>query len=247
MKAKAILRTAVGIFISSLAVSASTFTFSTPTGATDLGGNPESAVATVVTGTNSITITLSNLLANPLSAAELLSGFSLTITPDLSSAALLSGITIPSSSNLITINSAGNLATDNSAADLNTLQSQWLVTTGALKDSISLSALGTAQPDYTIIGPPDSTGVYSAANSSILNPTHQPVIENAAVFTLNAPGVTESTSVTGGTFYFGSTRNDSVTSVGTSTPEPGTLNFLLGGLFLIAGTAFRRCKQENRF
>src|SRR5215472_93231 len=152
MKAKAILRTAVGIFISALAVSASTFTFSTPTGAVDQGGNPESAIATVVTQTNLITITLSNLLANPTSAAELLSGFSLTITPDLSSAAVLSGIMIPSGSNLITINSAGNGASA-PAADLNTLQNQWTVTTGALNDSISLSALGTAQPDYTIIGP----------------------------------------------------------------------------------------------
>src|SRR5262249_38675924 len=79
---------------------AGTITYVTPSGATS-GGQAVDAEAVFTTGTHSLTITLTNLEANPTSVAQNLSDLSFTI-----SGGSLTGATLSSSSGQeITVNS----------------------------------------------------------------------------------------------------------------------------------------------
>src|SRR5262249_44583997 len=67
---------------------ATSIQFFTPTGAM-ANGQPVAAIATFTTGTNSLTITLQNLLNNPTSIGQSLSGLLFTLSTSLTSAGSL--------------------------------------------------------------------------------------------------------------------------------------------------------------
>jgi hypothetical protein len=199
----------------------------TPSGATDSDHEPVSASARFTTGAGFLTITLSDLLPNPTSVGQLLSDISFSLTTGQTSG------TLGASSGLeITV------ASDKTFTLGPSVSTGWGLTTSS--GLFTLSALGTAtSPSHLIIGGPGAGLLYTSANGSIAgNGPHNPFLAGVANFTLNIPGVTASTSVTGVNFSFGTEAGDNVPGV--QVPDTGTTVVLLGAALSGLGLFRRR-------
>lgn len=208
-----------------MVASATTITFNTPAGST-AGGLPVDAQATFVTSTDTLTITLTNLLANPTSVVQAISDLSFVLSNGLTSGTLSS-----SSGEEITIAGDGTFTTGS------VVSTGWALLSTA--SGFQLTVLGTATaPTHTIIGPPDGSNLYSAANASIAgNIAHNPFLNQTATFTLDIPGVTADTTITSVVFSFGTTEGNDVPG---TVPEPSSLFLLGSGLIGLAGVIRRK-------
>ncbi|MFA6133675.1 MAG: PEP-CTERM sorting domain-containing protein [Phycisphaerae bacterium] len=203
--------------------------YATPTGATS-SDLPVSATASFTTGTDMLTVVLSNLSADPRSVGQNLSGLSFALSTGQSAGVLLS-----SSATERTVFSGGSYS--DTSGDVST---GWeLKTAGSL---LQLTLLGTPEaPDHTILGPADPiSGYYDNANSSIAknNGPHNPFINQSATFVLSIPGLTDSSSVTGVVFSFNTAAGYDVIGV----PEPATMALLAtaGAVFVSRRGRVRR-------
>jgi hypothetical protein len=190
-------------------------------------GELENASATFTTSLNSITVSLSNFLANPNDAGQLFSGITFTL-----SLAPVSNPSLASSSGTeltITSNNVGGYT-----VGATSVPAGWGFSfSGA---TLTLNDLvGGSSPKHTVIGPSNngtySGGAYASANAS-LKGNHNPFLKNAT-FTITAPGVTTLTTVTGATFMFGTVAGNNIVGVPTAVPEPATVS-----LFVLAGAGF---------
>lgn len=211
------------ILIVSVMANGNAYMFVTPTGSSDADGAVK-AEADFTTGAGTITILLQNLQVNIKSVGEALSDLSFTLDGGQKSG------TLSSSSGLHrTVNDDGTYT------DGSTVATGWPLSTdgsGLLLDRLN----APGQKSNLIIGPPDGSNLYSAANGSIAgNGPHNPFLAYSASFTLSVTGVTADTIVTGAVFSFGTEGNECITGVpGNNVPEPFTLSFLAaGGLFLL--------------
>lgn len=202
---------------------------------TSSGGGPVNGSATFVTSLNSITVTLSNFLANPKTVAQNISGlvFTLSIPPSLSP-------TLSSSSGTeLTVASNGSYTIGSSVS------SGWSLTSSG--STLTLNVLGTpTAPKHTLIGPSNngtySGGSYSNANSSIAgNGPHNAFLKGDLTFSISAPGVTAATTMTGATFFFGTAPGNIL-----AVPEPSTWMLLLvGAAGAVGRTALVRRRQRQ--
>lgn len=203
-------------------VRADTVTFITPTGSMT-GGQPVNASATFVTNANgSIDITLTNLQANPTSVVQAISDLDFTLSNGATTGMLSS-----SSGTEIAIASGGT-------ATLGSAVSTGWVLNNAVSGGLQLDVLGTPEaPAHLIVGPSGAGGVYTDANGSIAgNKPHNPFLDQTATFVVDVSGVTDTTTITGVSFSFGTTAGANVV-VGTPfmpTPEPASLMLLGSGL-----------------
>jgi hypothetical protein len=206
---------------------ASTIIYVTPTGSKDSSGDFVAANASITTGNGTVTVTLTNLLANTQNAGQLLSDFmfTLSITPTTA----VNTTAVPTSATLIDVFSAGS-GTFHAGTP-----TAWQVTSSGKVVHIDSLFDGPAQ---TIIGP----GPFLSPNASITG-NHNPFINKTATFTFNVAGVTSSTTVTAASFSFGTTAGDNVTgsvclsNCGTTVqavPEPVSFG-LVGATLLCAG------------
>ena len=185
------------------------------------------ATATVTTGANSISVTLTDLYVDPNSVGLNLSGLEFTTGVTPSSATVSS-----SSADSVRVASGGSYTNNG------TVSPGWAIAlTGAVTKLDDL-ATGGAGPAYTIIGAPGSGGQYDAANGSIArNRPHNPFLYEIATWTLSEAGVTSATSISNVLFQFGTTDNSFTAATGggiVGTPEPGTAGILvLGGAVLV--------------
>ena len=236
---KSLATLAITVLITGLAcsrASASTITYVTPPGATTVGG-PVNATATFTTTTDTLTIVIQDLLANPDNVAQLPSDLFFTL-----SGGLTVGTVSSSSATEIEVHADGTSTLGS------TVPVGWVLSSsGGVFHLDDLAGLGHAGPAHLIIGPAGAGGLYSNANNSIAgNPPHNPFLNQSASFTLNIPGMTSSTTVTGATFSFGSEAGINV--VGRpgddlTVPEPASMMLL--GLGLAAGARrFRQRRQE---
>ena len=234
---------------------AALISFGTPAGAATyvFSGNsahdgPVQAQANFTLNSGSITITLTDLLANPTSAGQLVSGL------------IFNESGANGSGNLTTVNSALvttiNTSTNAYTAGVNDVLTRWKATeTGT---AIKLTTLSGGNPDRLIIGPDNANsltggGLYTNANASIGG--DNPNILGSATFTITIPGVTSLSTLSNVYFMFGTADDPYDLHIGTcincntavtETPIPAAL-FLFGSVLAGAtGVGRRRKKQANR-
>ena len=180
----------------------------TTTFVTAAGAN---ASATFTTSANTLTVTLTDLLANPTSVGQLVSNLIFRLSSGQTTGTLSS-----SSGQLVSIDSNGTPTLGSTT------------TTGwGLNDNVSgglqLDALG---PAHLIIGPSGPGGVYTNASGSIAgNGPHNPFINGTATFSLMIVGLLATNSVTSALF-----SSDSAPGVAVPNPLPGALPLFVTGM-----------------
>ena len=212
---------------------ANIYSFTTPGGAAVDDGSI-SASATFVTGTNSIQITLSDLLANPRSVGQLVSDISFRADGLTSGTG---GANVPSAT-YVAVGSGG--ATSAGACCAN-----WeLTNANGIYHLTALAGGSHTGPAYLIIGPPDGNGLYGDANGSIArNRPHNPFIQQSALFTLGITGATASTVISDVVFSFGTQPGENVAAV-TAVPIPAAIWLFASGL-LGLGTLAKRARRAR--
>jgi hypothetical protein len=212
---------------------ADVITFVTPPGSKVPLNQPVDASATFTTGAGTITVTLNNLEANPRDVGQDLSDLFFTVANgNVNSASYAPGPV--DSAQEVSIDSAG---TPTLGGTLDTAGSIGWVLSAVNGTELHLDVLsgpGHAGPAHTIIGPPNSSGVYSNANGSIAgNKAHNPFINQTATWVIDAPNVSASTTIASVKFSFGTVPGIKV--AGTAVPEPsfyGVLALGLAGLLI---------------
>ena len=244
-------------------VPAAVITYTTPPGATQ-DSLPVHVSATFTTGTNSLQIVVNNLQANPTGVIQNLSDLDFVI--DTGQTEVGSGGGIASSSGLErSVGKAGS-GNNNPFTDGSTVATGW-----GLRESFSLPfGLGTgftlclicpsggtqvtaptAQPEHTIIGPPNGSNFYTNANGSIAdNDAHNPFLFGPVTFTLTIQGLTDASTITGVVFSFGTTAgNDTQGCVErqcTSVPLPASVLMVGLGTMMAAGAFVRSRRRDAR-
>ena len=215
--------------IAAAPVNANLYSFTTP-GGSAVNDGPVSASATFATSTNSIQITINDLLANPTSVGQLVSDISFRADGLTTGAG---GANVPSGS-YVSVGSGGS--TSGGACCAN-----WeLTNTNGIYHLTALAGGAYTGPAYLIIGPADGNGVYSDANGSIArNRPHNPFIAESALFTLGVIGATASTVISDVVFSFGTQAGVDVPAV-TAVPIPAAAWLFGSGLLGLGAMAKRR-------
>jgi len=188
---------------------------------TTVGGAPVNSTAEITISGTSVTVKLSDLLADPASVGSVLNGISF----NLNGATGASGLTADGA-NTVNLQGASPVYGSISGA---TVASEF--TLSNVGSQIILSSLGSTGPDYLIIGPAG----YGSANGSLKNGPHNPFILETATFyfTLSGANSFSVNDISGLTFLFG-TSTDSSTSRTNDipvVPEPSTV--IAGALLLV--------------
>lgn len=186
-------------------------------------GNAE---ADFTTGAGTLTIVLKNHIVDPSGVIDNISGVGFTLSSGQTSATLVSGKGWERTVNADGTYSNGLLA-----------DAGWVLSGLFLDD---LLGAGHAGPAHTLIGAPDASNVYGAANNSITgNGPHNPFLFGDVTFVLNIAGLTSEDWVSSAYFQFGTTPGG--TPPPPSVPEGGTTAVLLGlGLVGMSFVARRR-------
>jgi hypothetical protein len=240
---------------------AATIIFTTPTGST-AGGNAVSAEADFVFSAGQVVITLKNLQSGMVTIGQVLSDLDFVLsnadgstlvlgaTTTMSASAPL-GTTTCTTSGCVNDSTVitnlgwgfGTLGTGNTICDVCGTGSNLSIPTGPA---------GTVPPEHTIIGPNPTT------QDGLVNPSHQPFINQQAVFTLSNSLITTSTTVSSVKFSFNTTPDVNVDGCASTNPNCGTTTqstpepvgtFLMGsGLLALAfmgrfGSKLRRSSK----
>jgi len=164
---------------------------------------PVSASATFTPGTGTIIVVLSNGLADPRSAGQLLSGLAFTVSEGETT-----GTLGPNSAEIITVARGG------ASVDIGPGTTGWALEqnfNGGFFLCVLCTDLGAVGPHQLLIGPPTGDGNYDSANASIAgNRPHNPFTSGPAMFMINAPNVTPNSTIIGAAFFFGTTQGVSV-------------------------------------
>jgi hypothetical protein len=229
---------ALALTLGAVPAQAGLFVFVTPPGSST-GGGPVSAEADLTVNPGSISITLKNLQANPTDVAQLLSDLSFTV-----SVGNLTGSThTGASAQEITVNGNGTFTL---GANLTTPAAVgWVYSSTATTGTLDVLAAGGAGPAHLIIGPPGGGGTYSNANGSIAgNGPHNPFLNQSAMFTITAPGVSTDTRITAVTFSFGTVSG--VNIPGVMVPEPSSACLAIVGAAGLGLARRRRLRAAHR-
>lgn len=209
-------------------------TWETVANTSNPGGGALTSQAVFTASGNQLSIKLTNLTPNPKSIGASLSRLVFTLTTGTTTGTFVSG-----AGDSITIASGGTV-TDNGPVSGGKSVVHWDFQ-GGTGGNFTLTRIGSGigEPDFTIIGPPNSTGKYSNANASIAGSgSHNPFFSQTATFVLNIPALGGATDfkVSGMSFLYGSEAETSVRGVETAAiPEPSSL--VMAGLASLAGIA----------
>jgi hypothetical protein len=202
------------------------------------GGQPVDAEAVFTTGNGLITITLMNLEANPKSVVQNLSDLLFTVGQGSLDASTETGAT----SQEVTVNSGGSFALGPVLTTPGAVG--WVYSGAGTSASLDVLAAGGAGPAHLIIGPPGTGGTYSNADGSIAgNKPHNPFLNQTATFTITAPNIGTTSTITSATFSFGTTSGVNVIGVDT-VPEPSSLVLGMAGIGLLGAAGL--CRRRRR-
>jgi hypothetical protein len=248
---------------------ASTFDFSTPTGAKDLANNPVSVESIFVVSGNQLQITLENHTTNPIDDGQILDA----LTFQLSNQVIPTGATITFTgtiSEAITINSNGTynpLTTCNGGSNQSNCYNDvlnWTGTatiTGTPSDStvkfdfcnaniVAAGCPSSSQQTYAseegIIGGPNTSGDYS--NSGIKSNAKNPYIFEEATLDITLSSGTfnlAQDNYTNLIFGMGSTSTDE-DAIGGVAPEPSSFWMMAAALAIGLGAFRYRHKLRAR-
>jgi len=235
---------ALGMLAMAGGLRASTFDFTTPNGAKAVGGvDPVDAEALFTVTSNTITITLQNLEANPTEDAQVLDA----LTFQLNGQTIPGGASIDlsmSETEFIKVNSnetytkvTSNLPSWNlsdkvvgSTVDFSFCNAEVTGTNCTSEDSKTSGGL----PEGGIIGQSGSGSKFTNANSTILNSHSNPYIYEQAVFTITLTSGTFNTSQNSYTnllFGYGDTSGEYEAITGQA-PEPSSFWMMAAALAL---------------
>lgn len=216
----------------------------------NLDSKTQSATALFEFGANSLKITVSNLVVDPVSVIQNISGLVFKID----SASTVTGASLTSSSATKVSVSGTGVATVGATGSTGWGFSR----TGQLLE-LSWNAFGDTNPrsSGTIIGLPNaSTNKYSAAQGSIAgNNPHNPFLSpSPVIFNLSIAGVTSSSKLVDDTqsvlMQFGTTQGSNrITGIDPpppriANPEPGSL-LVFGGLAIFMGAVRHRSRRKT--
>ncbi|MDX1962877.1 MAG: hypothetical protein SFX18_06980 [Pirellulales bacterium] len=178
----------------------------------NIDGEPVKARATFTTSTDSISILIENLQADPNSVKQVIYDLQFLVTTGQNSGTIDSITAVERS-----IANGGSYADGPVMARTGALIDWNLNTVGTYLHLDRLTVAG--QKKHGIIGPPKSPeNLYVDANNSITGATHNPFFGGSATFLLNVPGVTSASSIKDVSFSFNTTPGSNVPGV---VPEPG--------------------------
>jgi hypothetical protein len=198
----------------------------------DTAGEAVSAQATFTVSNGSIEIKLTNLLGNPTSDGQLISGLSFSVSGATGTASLTS--------------SSGAVSTVNSSNGSYTAGVTQSLTHWGASGSVGLTTLTGGKPNDLIIGPdskgnfnPALGGLYTNANPSISK--HNPVVLGTGTFDIAITGVTSTSLISAVIFDFG-TSTDPIGGVHqpAAAPEPSTLAIAGLGALAFIGYGLRK-------
>lgn len=195
-------------------------------------GSPVSAIATITTANYDarnglVTIDLTNTEDPTLNMGQVLTGFTFTLSNGATK-----GTDVKSSADVVFVNSQGKITAEylnqsifGSVSIGGTSYAGWTLGVDPTGAGPYLSVFGTGGPNFG--GLYDELN-YSSSNGSITgNSPHNPFSRGTFEFVMKVAGVTSATSVTGGTFQFGTNQNSgyviSVPDKVSTTPEPSSL------------------------
>lgn len=232
-----ILLLSTGVFTCLAPARAGVIAISTPAGGT-VNGWPVAIQAVFTTANGTLDITLSNLLDNPRTVEQALSGLAFTVSPGLTAQDLASASMISSQSTLRTIEKGSTSIPNGQYTSFGPAATGWAFDAIHLQLCVLCTGLGAAGPEHLLIGGPDAaTNRYADANGSIAgNPGHNPFLAEVATFALQIPGITPDSTITGATFYFGTGPY----TLDPPVPEPGTWLLAGGGALLLLGPRLKR-------
>jgi hypothetical protein len=205
---------------------------------------PLKAQATFMPGAGSVSVTISDLLANPTSIGQAISDLSFTISGATGAGTYNAATTSATQTTIDTSN--GTYSTPTPATGITATNAfHWELTNSGT--TFTLNDLSGGKPYDLIIGPPDSNNKYSNANSSISQ--HNPSLFESATFGINIPGVTANSTVSNVVFSFGTGPETFLSGVPSgpgpsAVPEPSAVFLLAAVVGLVLFERHRR--QRSR-
>ena len=219
---------------------AGSITYITPTGSM-AGGQPVDVTTTLTTSSGLVHITIQNLENNPKSDIQTLNGISFTLSTGQTA---VSSFTQEAVQRTVMNNNPGGYTDTGTPTTPIVAPDKWHSNAAGL--GVEITSIGNSAGHGTLIGGPNGSNAYAAANNSITNANHNPFMSGVATFDLSITGVTAASTITALRFEFGTAAGTNVTGQ-QAVPEPSSLVLAgLGSLGVLAVCVRRRLRGTTR-